>query len=143
MTTGIETVDLIEPWLYDVLSDDTTLVDLVEDRFEVMMGDGGQTLELPKVVWSPITFRDVPNNQGLRIDTITLYDIKAVGMGGSFADVSPIAKRIDELINGASVTLTDGSLTCVRERIIQYVEQSVGVKYLHLGGTYRIRCNFD
>lgn len=144
MTARIETIELVEPWLYQVLHGDSTLNTAVGGRFDTMLGDGGADLDLPKVQWAMVSTRDVANAQGQRIDTDNLYDIKVIGEGSSFGPLATIASRIDTLLDGQVYTFPGGgSLTCVRERIIQMEEPVIGVKYLHLGATYRIRCSKD
>lgn len=144
MTASVETVELVEPWLFGVLNGDMTLNTLVGGRIENTIGPLSTDLVLPKVNFQCISSRDIQNAQGLTIDTSSLYDITAVGLGDSWTSLTPIAVRIHMLIQGAVYTFPGGgSLTCVRDMVIQRPEIVEGATYRHLGGMYRIRCSKD
>lgn len=139
----IETVDLIEPWLYATLSGDATLSALVAGRFS-----GAVSLDAiptPYVTFSLMSPRDIIGIGGVRIDTDNLYVVKGVSQGGTWDDVSPIANRIDYLIHrpNSIMTMSNGSLTCLRENVHQAIEVDEGLQYRHLGGVYRIRASAD
>jgi len=144
MTASIETVELVEPWLYGVLNGDSTLNALVSGHIENTIGTLADSLALPKIVFQCISPRDVQNAQGLTIDTSNLYDITAVGLCDSWTPLIPIASRVHQLIQGIAYTFPGGgSLTCVRDMVIQRPEIVEGATYRHLGGMYRIRCSKD
>jgi hypothetical protein len=144
MTIYIETVELVEPWLYSVLSSDSALVSMVGGRIENTLGPLSDALILPKVIYSLNSSRDIRGNSGTIIDTLSMYDVKAIGVGSSWGVVKPIAIRIHQLIDLAQANLPGGgSLTCVRDSILQNPEVVSGQTYRHLGGTYRIRCSKD
>lgn len=144
MTVSIETVELAEPWLFGVLNGDTTLNALVGGRIENAIGPLASDLVLPKVNFQMISSRDITNAQGIVIDTDSLYDVTAIGLCDSWTPIIPIASRIDQLINGVAYTIpAGGSLTCVRDMVIQRPEIVEGATYRHLGGMYRIRCSKD
>lgn len=143
MSTGIETVDLVEPWLYSTLHGDATLSTLVGGRVVGTLVPLG-SLELPYALFSFTSSRDVTSVDGTVIDTISLYTIKAVTASAGWTEAKAIAKRIHLLIHGKAVTLSpSGSLTCVRDRIISYPEEVAGQQYRHLGAIYRIRSSSD
>jgi hypothetical protein len=143
MSSGVETVDLVETWLYNVLQGDATLGLLVEDRVVGTLVPLG-TLKLPYVLFTFSGSRDVTSVDGTIIDTINMYTVKAVTASSSWTGARLIARRMHELIQGKSVTLTPtGSLTCVRDRIVQYPEEVAGQQYRHLGGIYRICASAD
>jgi hypothetical protein len=140
----IETVELIEPWLYGVLNGDDTLRNMVGGRIENAIGPLTDTLVLPKVTFQLISPRDIKNAQDLTIDTSNLYDIEAIGQYDSWTPLTPIASRIHALIQGVAYSFPGGgSLTCTRDLTIQRPEIVEGATYRHLGGTYRIRCSKD
>lgn len=144
MSSGvIETIDIIEPWLYATLSDDPELAGLVGDRVSGTLSS--VPLKPPYVTFSLQDPLDVIGIGGVRISTDNLYVVKAVGQTGSWADVRPIASRIDYLLHRPTATMTSGagSLTCVREKTAQMVEVDDGLQYRHLGGIYRIRASAD
>lgn len=143
MSNEVETVDLVETWLYSVLHGDVTLAGLVDGRVigpVAALGD----FEVPFVVFSLAGTRDITSVDGTIIDTSSIYTIKAVGAGSSWDAVRSIAARVHTLIHGKAYTFPGGgSLTCVRERIVEYPEEEAGQQYRHLGGQYRIRASRD
>ena len=144
MTAAIETVELVEPWLFGVLNGDTTLNALVGGRIESAIGPLSRSLVLPKIVFQCISARDIQNAQGLTLDTSSLYDITAIGLYDSWTPLIPVASRIHTLVQGVAYTFPGGgSLTCVRDMTIQRPEIVEGATYRHLGGMYRIRCSKD
>jgi len=141
----IETVELIEPWLYATLHGDTALSTLVDGRVTSTLNPLSEGVTVPFVYFGFASHRDVTNNAGLTLDNEAFYNIKGVSVGNTYTGTAlAIAKRINELVQGQNVTLTPfGSLTCARQQIIQYPEVIAGVEYRHLGGLYKIRCSKD
>lgn len=141
----VETVELVEPWLYATLHGDTTLHGLVEGRFTNAQNPLSDGVTVPFVYFGFASERDITNNDGSILDTESYYNVKGVTIGNTYTGAAlNIAKRIHQLINGAKPTLSpSGSLTCVRQQIIQYVEVIQGVEYRHLGGLYKVRCSKD
>lgn len=126
-----------EQWLYTVLSGDTTLSSLVGGRIYSYLAP--QDAVLPFVVYSHQAGHDVRGVGPTRIMTSLVYQVKAVGQGGSFQPLKAIADRLDVLLQGASGSVVDGTvLMCVREQPVEYVEVENGVQYRHLGGLWRI-----
>lgn len=139
--SGNETVSLVEPWLYEVLSGDSTLTGLVGGRIVNTLEALGN-VETPFVVFSMASTRDIVGIGGVRIDTESIYIVKAVTAGSSNQEAKPIAARIDQLLHLPNTTITisgGSSLTCMRERTIGAPEEVSGQQYRHLGGYYRIR----
>lgn len=140
----IETTEIVEPWLYSTLSADATLAGLVGDRiFGTLSTDTPQT---PYVIFILLSPRDVVGVGGTRISTDNLYVVKGVAQTNSWDVLTPIAKRIDQLIHRPGSTMlgdAGGSLTCTREMTHQMPEIADGLPYRHLGGVYRIRASAD
>lgn len=143
-THAAETVDLIEPWIYDSLASDSELLALVG------LSSISGTLSVGELTPPYVTFmnqssRDVTGNSGIIISTANLYMIKAVARTGSWDDVKPIAARIFALFHrpNTEIDVPGGSLTSHRENIINYAEVTDGVQYRHLGAVYRIRASRD
>lgn len=140
--TAIETVEIVEPWLYAKMTGDSALVSLV-----TLDGISGtlsvETLPLPYATFLNQSTRDIGVVDGGRITTDNLYMIKAVAKTGSWSDVLPIARRINALFDlpGQVITLSNGSLSCYKERTVQYPEVDEGLQYRHLGGIFRIRAS--
>lgn len=143
----IETVALIEPWIYSVLAGDATLLGLVNDGAASISGTASPTpLPTPFVSFSFDSGLDVLTGAGAdRIALNALYLVKAVAATGSWDDVAPVAARVDALLHRPYqvMTVAGGSLSCSREKIVQYPEVNEGVQYRHLGGLYRIRASAD
>ncbi len=140
-----ETVDLVEPWLYATLSGDATLLGLIGGLTHLSGTLSIEELPLPYVTMAFVSARDIQGNAGSIIAVESIYQVKAVDATASWDDVIPIASRITTLLHrpGQVVTLTGGSLTIVRERILQYPEVTDGVQYRHLGAQWRIRASRD
>jgi hypothetical protein len=140
----IETVSIVQPWLYDVLTGDSALVDMVGEDISGALSP--EALTPPFVSFLLDSGVDVLTGAGAsRISVNTLYLVKAVAATTSWDDVGPIASRIDTLLHlpYQVVTLDNGSLSSIRERIVQYPEVQDGIAYLHLGALYRIRVSAD
>jgi hypothetical protein len=142
MSNEIEVVSLVDTWLHAILSGDSTLSTAVGGRVIGDVGDIG-TFAVPFVQHVFQSTRDISTADGTIIDTDSLYVVKVVGESGSWSALEPVAARIHTLIHGPGVTrtLSGGSLTCVRERIVKQIEEEAGRQYRHLGGQYRIRAN--
>jgi hypothetical protein len=139
----IETVGIIETWLWSTLSADSDLMTLVNDSLSGTLSS--EQLSIPYVTFLMQSSRDVVGHNGDRISTDNLYVVKGVTEGGSWDLGQPIAERIDFLLHRPTAVMQSGggSLTCVREQIIEYPEVEEGLQYRHLGGIYRIRASAD
>lgn len=139
----IETVSIVEPWLYATLSEDPVLAGLVGDRIAGTLST--VTLTPPYVTFLLQSPLDIGGVGGVRIATENLYVVKAVTQSSSWDEVIPIAERIDYLIHrpGSVMTEARGSLSCIRDRPFQQPEVDGGLQYRHLGGIYRIRASAD
>lgn len=139
----IETVDMVEPWIYDRLASDSQILALV--GVDSISGTLSATpLTPPYVTFLMNSTVDVITAAGGdRISTENLYVIKAVAASGSWDDVRAAANRIDALFHlpNTVVTLGGGSLSSIRERVVSYPEIDEGVQYRHLGGIFRIRAS--
>lgn len=138
MSTGIETVDIIEPWLYSTLSGDATLTGMVVNVVGAITPD---IQEGRYVSFALSSSRDIGGVGTARIMVDALYIVTVLGQTTSQDELAPVARRIDELLHGKSVTTPNGSLTCVRRDVISYPEVIQGLAYLHLGGLYSIVAN--
>jgi len=132
----------VDAGLYTVLAADvagtagTTLGGLGATGAYRMMAP--QTATLPFVLFSEQsgvdywTFND-------RERKSLLYLVKAIGSGHSGSVIAEMNDRFDTLLNDQALTLT--GWTCKRIRRdsdIEYVEESEGVIYHHVGGVFRI-----
>lgn len=127
----------IEQWLYGVLASDAAVQALIGTRVYAYLAPQGA--KLPYVVFSYQGGHDVRGVGPGRVMVSAIYQVKAVGEGGSFAGLKPIVDALDGLLQGASGSVVDGAvLMCTREQPLAYVETDSGVLYRHLGGLWRI-----
>lgn len=165
MSSGVETLEIVDTWLWSVLSTDAVLEELIADRLGYELGFTMPTIpdsdtgmgDLPDLgpdgmvrdylTWNMTSNRDVVGNAGQRIYTSAYYTVKAVTMSSSYSPLLPVTKRVDQLLHGAFVDTDAGSLSCTRERIVQYVELPSSLlatrsgQFRHLGATYRFLVN--
>ena len=130
--------NIIETWLYTVLSGDATLHALVADR--IFNTISLQDEPYPCVIFQWQGGHDVMNVSTYRIMVDALYVVKAVAKSAVFADVKAIADRVDTLLHSQAgdVAGLGTVFMCNREQPFQLVEQDGDTHYRHLGGIYRI-----
>lgn len=76
-----------------------------------------------------------------RIFTRPLYVIRAVTKENLFTVASGIANTIDTVLQGASGLVGTVQIRgCFRETLVRFIEVEAGVRFNHVGGTYRIFC---
>jgi hypothetical protein len=131
-------VVLADLWLYSVLSGDATLAGLVGTKIYSYLAPGGTAS--PFVVYNFQGGTDVMAVGAIRIMNTGLYQIKGIVQSNSMSGVAKsIADRIDTLLHGMTGLVTGGIvLACVRQQPIAYVETSNGLRWNHLGGSYRL-----
>lgn len=140
MSTGIETAEIIEPWLYATLSSDPELAELVGDQIVGALTP--DEISGRYVTFALSSARDIAGIGTARIMVDALYTVKAVAPTTSLDDVRPVAARIDALLHGKSATLPGGHvLSVTRRNIISYPEVSQGVAFLHLGGLFHLQAH--
>lgn len=141
----IETTGIVDPWIFSTLSEDPTLMGLIGGLDHLSGTLSPVPLVPPYVTFLCQSSRDIVGVGGVRISTDNLYMVKAVVQESTWENATEIASRIDYLINRPNSVMTEssGSLSCVRESIIQYPEVEEGLQYRHLGGIYRIRASAD
>lgn len=145
MSTGLETIEVIDPWLYETLSADEVIVATCGlDRIVSELSDLGSIEDSrPFVTWQMSSSRDIGLVQrgGARAWNDALYHVRAIVKGTSYMPILPVAQRIEALLNGAQVTTVNGDISCVREQLVQYPEQAGSSQFRHLGAIYRFRAN--
>ncbi len=138
----IETVR-VEQWLCELLTGDTGeggVSTLVGGRIYAYVAPEGSAF--PLVIYSRQAGHDVAGVGSARIMASEVYQVKVIGRAAAvlFNAIKAIADRIDSLLQGASGSVVDGQiLSCVREQVVSYVENSGSDVYSHLGGLYRIQ----
>ncbi len=139
MTTGYETLDVIEPWLIALLKD--VLITAVEPNLvnAVVNAQTTETTATPYLVVGHISSRDIMGIGTIRLDTDNLYGVKVIHRENSFVPGRTVMRAVENAINGKIVTTSNGSLTCVREATFHYPETIDGVQFMHVGANYRLR----
>lgn len=128
---------IVEAWLYSTLSGSATLKTYVDTRIYSHVAPAGAAT--PFVLWSHQSSHDVRGVGPTRVMASYVYQVKVVGQTGGFGGIADAADELDDLLQGATGTTTDGIvLSCVRESTVAYAEVENGVQYRHLGGLYRI-----
>lgn len=97
---------------------------------------------MPFIVWqcqSPP--RDIRGVGVFRVMVDTLYVVKAVSQGTSYAPLAPVVAAIDRaMTNAEGSAVEDGLvLTSVRNDQFSLREVAEGTEFRHLGGEYRIQ----
>lgn len=128
----------IDKWLRTLLTGDATLTGLVADRvFSEVAPEGTAT---PFIVFQAQS--DSVDALGVgqaRIMSASVYMVKAVTSGSSYAPLIPIADRIDELLHRASGSADGASiLASTRERTLRLHEHQDGVEWRTLASSFRI-----
>lgn len=143
MSTGIETVDIVDPWLWNGI---TTIPGLGLPVSNVING-ASDVLEMtpPYIVFNLQAQRDVQQMAGVRVWANCIYLVKAVVRGGNYDPARTLFRKVDAWLTDEGMHKTHqtaaGDISCVREAIIQYPEVLDGAQYRHLGGRYRILAN--
>lgn len=137
MSTGVETADLIEPFLYDRLTGAADLMALVDGRvFNTFVPDDVNDVY---VLFALMSALDVHAVSSGRIMVNAVYLVKVVAQTTSKDDVAPPFKIIDRLLSWVDTDRPNGHITCVRESTIDYAEVVEGQVFFHLGGQFRLR----
>ena len=136
MSEGYETLDVLEPWLIQVLKDAVMTPELVN---YVVNGQTTEVVEPPYLLISHISSRDIRGVGTIRIDTDNLYGIKVIHRTNSFVPGREVMRLVEEALDGKFATTTNGSITCTRDASFHYPETIDGVQYMHVGGNYRFR----
>lgn len=134
MTHGIETLDIVEPWLIALLKG-ASLVD------HVVNAQTAEAIKPPYLLVSQISSRDILGVGTIRIDTDSIYMIKVIHQVNSFIPGRATMQAVDDLLHGVTATTSNGSVTCIRETMFHYPETVDGVQFMHVGANYRIRAS--
>jgi hypothetical protein len=127
-----------ESFIYGKLTSDFLLMVLCGGRIynTIILKD----TPYPCIVFQWQGSHDVMTVGDARIMVDSVYVVKAVHRTALFSEVKPIFDRADLVLHGASGSVESGVVySCVREQMLQLVEQDGDVQYRHYGGVYRIR----
>lgn len=85
--------------------------------------------------------RDVGGVGMAEVMAVAEVTVKAVGMAEAYEPLKPIAVAIHHALHGVTNAPLEGDGTMLssrRIRTVSYPEQTQGVEYRHLGGTYEV-----
>lgn len=143
MTEILESADLVDPWIYTTLLEDSVIQSLVADR--IINTQSSDEVAAPYIVFDAASTRAVRGVGGVLLDSDSLYNIKAVSRSGSFNESGTIAARIRYLLDRKNITTAPpttpvpASIASYWDVEIRYPELHEGAWYRHLGASYRIR----
>ena len=101
----------------------------------------GSDAALPYVLVNVVEPRDVGGVGMAEVMATALLDVKVVGRAESYEEVRDAAVAIHQALQGRTNDPISGGGTMLssrRLRVISYPEQTQGVEYRHLGGTYTV-----
>lgn len=132
-------ITTVDAWLYATLSADATLTGLVGTR--IYLDQAPEGASFPFVVFQlQAAERDLVVIGGGRVWSSGLWLVRGVDKATSFTTLKSIEARIDALLHAKSGSVTGGTVyECVREEPFRLTEVVDRVRYLHLGGIYRIK----
>lgn len=137
-SNGLEPVEIIDPWLYTTFSGDAEITSYVGTR--ITNGAALGPTATPFITWEMNSSRDIQKADGDTLWNESLFLVKVIGQGGSYEPITPIAKRMNALLDMVTNAPgpAGGFLTIRRDRLIRYVELDDNIQYRHLGAIWRI-----
>lgn len=129
-----------EGWLQDILSNDTALAALVDDRIYGYLAP--EAVDYPLVTFKYLVGEDENGTGVTRLFSRMEYQVCAYETAESFEDLNAIADAIDAVLHAVQGTTPDGGyvVDCVRLRPVASVEPlEGGLQMRQLGGVYQIR----
>ena len=135
----------IDTGLYAVLNTDVgTAMGTVTGSLNALGATGVYRWVAPQTATTPyVVFNEMAGTNEWAFIGVswrsTLYQVQAVGPGHSGSAITAMSDRFDTLLNDKPLTLSGNTCQRIRrESDIEYVEESEGVLYHHVGGLYRI-----
>jgi hypothetical protein len=128
-----------QAWIDDLLEGDTAL--MADATGGVWDGPADTGTPYPIVRYESLSTRIVGTaTGGGEVMLNSLWLVRGVIDGNSYAPLLGIAERIQALLAGSETTVTSlGTIeSCVREEAFQQAEETGGKQYRHLGGIYRV-----
>ena len=135
----ITAVSLAEAWIFERLSTDGPLSDLLGSR--IYAGIAPEGTPYPLLTYQGISGVDTTAPGMRRVLTEMTYDIHMATREGSIAALDPIAARVDALLHGQQAYLfASGAYTvaCQRTAVVPTWGQVAGVQTRELVATYEI-----
>lgn len=133
----------IQEWVVSALTGSQELEDALGVPVAERLWDSAPSPDaaLPYLLLQVVEPRDVGTVGLVEVMASSLVTVKVVGREEAYDPLAPIAVAIHHALQGkTNVPLNGGGtmLSSVRRRAIAYPEQSNGVEYRHLGGTYEV-----
>lgn len=130
-------MDPVRNALYDLLTGDTQLTDLLSAPDAIHHGRAPQGTDPPFVV-----FHLQDGRPRWTYDDYTRWDlwtVKAIDRGMSASTAEDIAARINTLLNDAQLTISDREHLHLRwQSTVSYSEEEAGELWRHEGGVYQL-----
>ncbi|GBD17573.1 hypothetical protein HRbin27_00055 [bacterium HR27] len=124
-------------WIVTTLRNDAQLAGLIAGR--VHLDQVPPDSQLPAIVVSQHSTRDVNAIGGARVVTVVQVLVKVIGHPTGLPSLATIAERLDEVLHGASAELTAVTVHgCVRTEQVLYLEGVETGGYAHVGGIYQV-----
>lgn len=137
---GLEAITVAR-WVYETLSTDTALQDLLggadaPNRIKEGTYTGGAPVWVVYTILPPV---DVKGVGMVQIASTVQFQVKAVGVGSSYVPLIPVYQRVHTLLEARlAQEPAPGGIVLTSERVsgIMYPERTNGIEYRHLGGLY-------
>jgi hypothetical protein len=132
----IETV-AVETWMYDTLSGDTELSDLLPGGVYPRLAPEGENRD--HIIVRRIARGTDDNTLGLSRGVVeAFYEVRVWHRGDDHSTISEAANRMDTLLHGARQEDADPRFLMERTETIEEDETENGVTWYALGGVYRV-----
>jgi hypothetical protein len=124
-------------WLEQVLLGDAALSGLVDGH--IYRGAAPEDTVGPVVIWDTLGGSYTTGLGGRRVWAELVMQVKAVGDVAESGTVATIATALDTALQGAFGRTAHGAVyACIGEQPVDYDEVDSGIRYWHLGATYRV-----
>ena len=154
-----DVLDAVSWWIYGTLKNDSTIVYLVNQLWGkdqtpsvvtsrtdewIFESEAPAQTSTPYILFDPISAVDNTANFANRVNTNAIYQIRVVGAGNSYSDLSVIYTQVDTLLAGVKqqvVTANSGNVligSCIRSNAFKRMDNVDTVRYRCVGGLYRI-----
>jgi hypothetical protein len=121
----------------NALRNDAPLAAAVDGRVHLEALPAGS--QLPAVVVSQYSSRDVNTIGGQRVLAVVQLLVKVIGRAQELPTLASIADRVDTVLQGASAELVSVTVHgCVRSEQVFYLEEVQAGGYAHIGGIYQV-----
>lgn len=97
-----------------------------------------QAAALPAATVTLVSATDTNTMRGTRVFANTLVDVRIVGDGANYAAITPIADRVDAVLQSAAGSKSGAAINKLRrEQVTAFTENDAGKVYAHIVSSYR------